>query len=247
MRFDLLGIAAAAALSLVAVAVVTVVYHKQQSPAVVAVTAPQAVPVAPPRPPAPVVAPAPPAPAVPDLPTVVVATRPVHEVPEDAPPPPPRPIALQTSGGKAIEQPRQAVPAAAPATVRAPAPALNGPATAASATSLAIDGRTVRLFGVRPAEPGDRCGTPDGSNELCANAARTALARLLAGKGAVSCHMPAGQRGDPAFVCRDGTGTDLGGFLVAEGFARADTKESYDYFGAEGVARSFHRGLWRYR
>ncbi len=234
MRYDLLGIAASVALALLGV---VVIYHSQpRPPAVAAVAVPQeAVPVAPPSEPAPAVAPAP---TVPDLPTIVVATRPVHTVPEDGPPP----VAVPSRDVKPND-PSHAVPAA----TRVPAAALNGPATAATATSLAIGGRTVQLFGVRPADPRDRCGTADGANELCVDAARTALARLLAGNGAVSCSMPAGQRGDPAFVCRDGAGTDLGGLLVAEGFARADTKESYDYFGAEGVARSFHRGLWRYR
>jgi len=167
-------------------------------------------------------------------------------VPEDGPPPAPRPIFLQTRDGKLID-PNGAVPVAAPAAVRVPESPLSGSARAAGATSLVIAGRTVQLFGVRPADDRDRCFTAGGASAACAEVARTALAARLAGNGAVDCRVPAGQSGDPAFVCRDAAGTDLGGFLVAEGFARADTKNSYDYFGAEGVARTFHRGLWRYR
>jgi endonuclease YncB( thermonuclease family) len=51
----------------------------------------------------------------------------------------------------------------------------------------------------------------------------------------------------PAAVCRDSAGIDLGGLLVAEGFALADPTQSYDYFGAEAAARQLRRGLWRYR
>ena len=51
----------------------------------------------------------------------------------------------------------------------------------------------------------------------------------------------------PAAVCRDAGGADLGGMLVAEGFALADPTQSYDYFSAEAAARQLRRGLWQYR
>jgi endonuclease YncB( thermonuclease family) len=123
----------------------------------------------------------------------------------------------------------------------------SGMATAGGGTSLLIGGKTVALFGVRPGDPRDQCGLGPGDSRSCTDVARDALAQRLQHYGNVSCRVPPGQRGDPAAVCNDSGGTDLGGFLVAEGLALADTNKSYDYFGAEGVARSFRRGLWRNR
>jgi len=123
----------------------------------------------------------------------------------------------------------------------------SGAAQAAGGTTLSVGGRFVNLFGVRVADPRDQCGLGPGDNRSCAQVARDALAQRLARYPNVSCRVPAGQRGQPGAVCTDASGTDLGGFLVAEGYALADTSQSYDYFGAEGVARSYRRGLWRYR
>lgn len=82
----------------------------------------------------------------------------------------------------------------------------------------------------------------------CADVARDALAARLAAERTVSCRVPPGQsHGAQAAVCVDAAGTDLGGFLVAEGLALADPARSYQYVGAEGAARSFRKGLWRYR
>ncbi len=124
----------------------------------------------------------------------------------------------------------------------------DGRAAAAGGTMLTVSGRELRLFGVRPADPRDRCGLGTGDNRSCSDVARDALAQRLRRYPNVACHVPPGQRGGSAgAICTDNSGTDLGGFLVAEGYALADTAQSYDYFGAEGVARSFRRGLWRYR
>lgn len=123
----------------------------------------------------------------------------------------------------------------------------NGSAQAAGGTVLSVGGRFVSLFGVRVPDPRDQCGLGPGDNRSCATVARDALAQRLSRYSSVSCHVPPGQRGQPGAVCTDASGTDLGGFLVSEGYALADTSQSYDYFGAEGVARSYRRGLWRYR
>ena len=58
---------------------------------------------------------------------------------------------------------------------------------------------------------------------------------------------PGGSRQDSPAICLDGDGVDLGGFLVAEGLALADPAQSYDYVGAEGIARAQKRGLWLFR
>lgn len=129
-----------------------------------------------------------------------------------------------------------------------PGGTLNGRAAAAGGTMLSVGGHAIRLFGVRLAEPRDRCGLGAGDNRSCSDVARDALAQRLQHYPSVACRVPPGQRGSSqAAICTDNSGTDLGGFLVAEGYALADTSQSYDYFGAEGVARSYRRGLWRYR
>ena len=132
------------------------------------------------------------------------------------------------------------------ATAAAFAPA-SGPAVVTGATTLAVAGRQLRLFGVRAPESRDRCGIGPGDDRSCGEVARDALAQRLKQNPSVVCRLPPGQPGDPGAICVDATGTDLAGFLVAEGFALADTKLSYQYFGAESVARTYREGLWRYR
>ena len=181
-------------------------------------------------------------PAVPDLPTVEVAPRPVYPVPEDEPPPAPK-----ASPFDRVARPTASFgPSSRPAPSPMPAPVIAGAAKASGPTTLAVAGRPIRLFGVRTPEPGDRCGTGSGRGN-CAEAAHDALTQRLDRSPQVSCRIPAGQRGNPAAVCVDASGTDLGRFLVAEGLALADTTQSYEYFGAEGKARSSRLGLWGHR
>jgi endonuclease YncB( thermonuclease family) len=210
----------------------------------------EAVPAPDVQPGAPVAAalPAPPAPAAPvlsDLPTIEVAPRPVHTVPEDEPPP--AKVTLFDRGGKEIPSRQMTFPPQRTPAPPTPVMPFGGPARAAGGTTLAIAGKTVRLFGVRVADSRDRCGLGQGDARSCGEVARDALAQRLLRSPNVSCRVPEGQRGDQAAICLDAAGTDLGGFLVAEGLALADTSESYEYFGPEGVARYFGRGLWHYR
>lgn len=178
--------------------------------------------------------------AVPDLPTVEVAPRPTYTVPEDEPPPAPKANPFDRGTRSTASFGRSSRPAPLPA------PIVAGAAEASGATTLAVAGRPIRLFGVRIPDPGDRCGAGSGRDN-CAEAARDALAQRLNRSPQVSCRIPAGQRGNPGAVCVDASGTDLGRFLVAEGLALADTTQSYEYFGAEGKARSSRRGLWGHR
>lgn len=162
---------------------------------------------------------------------------------------PPRAYARRNSASPqiALAEPRL-VPPIANSRSAAPASAFfNGTGQAAGGTTVSVDGRDIALFGVQLPGPRDQCGLGPGDNRSCAEVARDALAQRLQRYPSVACHVPPGQRGRAAAVCSDASGTDLGGFLVAEGYALADTHQSYDYFGAEGVARSFRRGLWRYR
>jgi endonuclease YncB( thermonuclease family) len=183
--------------------------------------------------------------ATPDLPTVEVKPRPVYAVPNDEPPVPK--VTLFDRSGKEIPTHQAALPPYIPPAPRPPIVPFGGSAQAAGGTMLAVAGKKVQLFGVRVADARDRCGLGPGDARNCGDVARDALAQRLRRYPNVSCQLPAGQRGDPAAVCIDASGTDLGGFLVAEGLALADISQSYEYFGAEGVARYYRRGLWRNR
>jgi endonuclease YncB( thermonuclease family) len=183
-----------------------------------------------------------------DLPVVAVAPRVVHVVPEkealEAPP-----VTVTDRNGRVMSHivPRPASPAvAAGPPPRGPAPVqLAGPAP--STTVINVSGQPVRLFGVRPADASDVCLAKAGRAQPCAEVAREAVAARLGTFSAVHCRTPPGQRGDSASICLDGAGVDIAGFLVGEGLALANPRESNDYVGAEGVARANKRGLWRYR
>jgi endonuclease YncB( thermonuclease family) len=182
-----------------------------------------------------------------DLPVVVVTPLAVHTVNEDQVAPP-RPVALETRDGHALAA--RAAPTAAPAPrPAAPALQINGAARVADVVSLTVIGRSVQLFGVKPPTPNDRCAiSAQMAPRNCAEVAQEALAARLRSNPAVSCRVSASQNGPAtAAVCLDSTGVDLAGFLVGEGFALADYAQSRDYSGAENIARSSRRGLWRYR
>ncbi|HXZ01597.1 MAG TPA: thermonuclease family protein [Stellaceae bacterium] len=181
-----------------------------------------------------------------DLPTVEVKPRPVHGVPDDTPAPAPVTLPSHDRGTSAETAARRPSP---PAPAQTAAVIISGAARVDNSVSLKVHGRVVPLFGVRAPASGDRCGAAPGpSPRACGEVAREALASRLSANTTVSCRVPPGQRGGrAAAVCLDSTGVDLAGFLVGAGFALADPAQSYDYVGAEGIARSYRRGLWRYR
>jgi endonuclease YncB( thermonuclease family) len=217
-----------------------------------------------------------PTPPASDLPNVDVAPRTVHTVPDAEPPSTSVTIVdrkgrtlrqLEPSGGLSPTYVPSVGPGGAAATgsrgstrstlvppansrvaMALPGATFDGRGTAAGGTTLSVAGHNFRLFGVRLADARDRCGLGTGDNRSCGDVARDALAQRLQRYPNVACRAPPGQRGsDQAAICTDNSGTDLASFLIGEGYALADTNQSFDYFGAEGVARSNRRGLWRYR
>jgi endonuclease YncB( thermonuclease family) len=206
-------------------------------------------PPAPPAgfPPPPVVvtpqAPAPP-PAPPPLQEVQLKEVPIHAIPEEGGGRPGHPLDLSH------EPPERHVSSeVANGASRAPLPGapaqFAGTAKVTAATALEVGVVPVQLYAVKPAGSGDRCGTGPAAD--CAAAARTALAARLA--GSLSCHVPSPHPGIVvAFaICLDAQGTDLGGLLVGQGLALADTGISYDYVSLERQAREARRGLWQFR
>lgn len=136
-------------------------------------------------------------------------------------------------------------------------PQIAGAAVAAGATALRVGGRPLHLFGIRPPASGDRCAAggnaaPAGGTQAqrtlpCQERAQDTLTARLVHKANISCRFPGGARPDGSAICLDGDGVDLAGLLVAEGLALADPAQSYDYVGAEGIARAQKRGLWLFR
>jgi len=126
-------------------------------------------------------------------------------------------------------------------------PVFSGRARALGGVGIEVAGLKVRLFGVRPPEVQDRCADAQGKPLSCDAAVLAAMQQRLAGHSIVACRVPSGQIGDPGAICLDEEGTDLGRYLVIQGYALADVGQSYDYLPAEGAARTAKRGLWRYR
>jgi len=126
-------------------------------------------------------------------------------------------------------------------------PVFSGRARALGGVGIEVAGLKVRLFGVRPPETQDRCADAKGQKLFCDAAVLAAMQQRLAGHSIVACRVPSGQSGQPGAICLDEEGTDLGRYLVIQGYALADAGQSYDYLPAEGAARTAKRGLWRYR
>jgi len=210
---------------------------------------------------------------LPPLPTRAIPEWRTHAVPEDEVPPAPKPLDLRvpaSSGSAALPPPPSYRPSSAapqqagsggatsaPGSRGGSGPQIAGTGEAAGATVLRVGGQPLHLFGIRPPSSGDRCATP-GNTALgsgarakstlpCLEQAEGLLAARLAGKAKISCRFPGATRQDSPAICLDGDGVDLAGILVAEGLALADPSQSYDYVGAEGIARSQKRGLWLFR
>lgn len=205
--------------------------------------APVPVVAAPPTPTAPMPS-TPTAPEPPPLKSVQVAERPIHEVPPEKNPPPPDSTSLDMTRpppGYAGQHPSEGTTHAAPKQFA-------GSARATGATSLTVGAIPVQLFGVKPPLPGDRCEL-GGVAMSCLELAKKRLVERLGTSDQVNCRTPNPQPGMVvAFaICLDAKGIDLGSFLLNEGLALADTGQSYDYVGAEGVARTLKHGLWKFR
>ncbi len=189
---------------------------------------------------------------LPPLTPIIIKDHPVNTIPSEpeAPKPTGDPrLGLPAGNGKSIGQSAEVAfgprrePAGPP-----PQRQFSDKATVTGPTTLTVGTVQVKLFGVAALKPSDRCGSLPGDSD-CLAAARAALLRKIGTQGTVSCHVPYPRPGIPlvSAICLDPQGVDLGGFLIAEGLATADTSQSYDYVGAENVARTLKRGLWQYR
>ncbi|MGE5200462.1 MAG: thermonuclease family protein [Acidobacteriota bacterium] len=212
-----------------------------------------------------------PAPALPPLPEREVKALPAHPVPDYRSAPIPH-VTMEDRNGNPIARPSAP---SAPSAAAAPAPpplaeppqrgqkgrappaqqaaspmpaSLSGPAQATGTLTLALQGHSVRLFGVSAPEGGDRCLLEKGDPRPCSEVTQQVLAARLARSASVTCTAPSGAAAAlPTRICLDDKGVDIAGFLVGEGLALDDPRQTSDYRGAEGVARSLKKGLWAYR
>jgi len=200
-------------------------------------------------------------PTLPPLPEQDISVQPVHPVPDYRTAPVPH-VTMEDRNGNPIGRSAAAPAPPAPATApSAPAPSprpqqapppvpatLTGPAQATGTTMLALQGHSVRLFGIAAPASGDRCRPGTGEPRPCTEVTQRMLADRLAHSANVTCALPPGaSAGTPARICLDDKGVDIAGFLVGEGLALDDPRQTQDYRSAEGVARSLKKGLWAYR
>ena len=171
--------------------------------------------------------------------------------------PPPPPSYVPSVSGPGLSSPASSGPksGAPQQSAMIPEPPLTGNPSVFSGRArplgginIEVAGLKVRLFGVRLPEARDHCAAANGKPQACDAAALAALQQRLAGHSIVACRVPPGQQSsEPGAICLDEEGNDLGRYLVIQGYALADSNQSYDYLPAEGAARTAKRGLWNYR
>lgn len=109
---------------------------------------------------------------------------------------------------------------------------------------IAVDGRIVRLYGIDAPEVGQICRTARGRPYECGEAAQAMLRRLI-GPNDVTCTIYSSPNGMDAMVgrCQAG-GVDLGGALVARGWAWRLPSLSDRYGREQSTAQARRRGIW---
>lgn len=109
---------------------------------------------------------------------------------------------------------------------------------------IAVDGRIVRLYGIDAPEPGQTCRTGRGRPYDCGEAAQAMLRRLI-GPNDVTCTVYSSPSGMDAMVGRcNAGGVDLGGALVARGWAWRLPSLSDRYGREQSMAQAHRRGIW---
>ena len=109
--------------------------------------------------------------------------------------------------------------------------------------TLSVKGKRVRLQGVDAPEIGQTC-LDDGASWPCGDAARAALDRRLSGHVVECDAVDIGPYGRTLAKCYVAD-TDIGSWLVSEGWAFAFRKYSTDYLVQEQEAKAARRGVWR--
>ena len=112
------------------------------------------------------------------------------------------------------------------------------------ADTLEVAGQRVRLQGIDAPESAQACRQPTGQRYRCGARATQAL-RTRIGAGAVTCQIAGRDRYNRALgICYAADGTDLNGWLVAQGWALAYRRYSTTYVPEETQAKAARAGLW---
>ena len=123
------------------------------------------------------------------------------------------------------------------------ADSVGGPTRVVDADTLIVAGQRVRLLGSDAPERKQACrraGTP----YPCGTEATQALRQQI-GQDTVACTIHATDRyGRALGVCRDASGGDLNGWLVAQGWALAYRRYSTTYVPQEDPAQAAQAGIW---
>jgi endonuclease YncB( thermonuclease family) len=118
------------------------------------------------------------------------------------------------------------------------------PQTSDAATFQA-DGKAIHIAGVKPPAVDETCPSRDGGEAWpCGRIALYSLRMFLHGR-AVECYFPyVDGAADITAPCRVGS-TDLGEWLLRQGWATADDLATDAYRSVADEAKCARRGLWR--
>lgn len=121
--------------------------------------------------------------------------------------------------------------------------ALLGIASVVDGDTLELHGEKIRLHGIDAVESDQICVDDDGQKWPCGRKAAYALQRLIRNK-TVLCNLRDRDRyGRWVGICQV-QDTDLGAWMVQNGWAMAYVKYSRDYIAQEETARSKARNIW---
>ena len=120
---------------------------------------------------------------------------------------------------------------------------VGGPTRVVDADTLIVAGQRVRLQGIDAPERKQACRRA-GTRYQCGAEATQALRRLI-GMGKVICTIHGTDHyGRALGICQDANGTDLNGWLVAQGWALAYRRYATTYVPQEDQAKAAWAGIW---
>ena len=119
---------------------------------------------------------------------------------------------------------------------------LKGMARVIDGSTVVMDGRRLRLEGIRPFPLDEMCrGATETGNWPCGREAAYALSRLIDQRG-LECTVETDTRGDTEAVCKRGD-VDVALEMLRRGWARTDLGGAPA--AAQSEARAARRGIWR--
>jgi len=159
-------------------------------------------------------------------------------------------LAPETNAPPEMQMRQSAVPAmpepGAPLSVGEAAEMLAGRASVIDGDTMELHGTRIRLFGVDAPEAAQTCTHDDGSEWRCGREAALKLADRLK-QATVACARRDTDRYGRMVATCEAQGSDVGAWLVREGWATAYREFSMDYVKDEESARRDKRGIWNGR